>query len=1355
MAEKLRDPLTDLVETPLRDPISDMEEQMSGKAVEQRSVYLDDVDLTVTHPADMTNDQVNDAIQTGVYQRPRFNFYRDVVEPAAAAGIPGVAANAAAQAAQENGLKAVTEPGKGVVRGSEQAIASLGSLSRWFGENLKRQATLTEAPDSLGGKVADSMVSWGQKHYEYWQEQQATGFEAPDPELFRGSFLSNPSWTRALTLVAEAVPSLATAATLTFATGSPLAGAAALGLTQGSEEAVAALEATGSLDTANTVGLTNTVMLTFLERFSLSRFLKGGAGKPVAHVVKGMVEEGVPEALQQAATNIIARVGYDKTRQWFDGVVESLIAGAGSGGILGGLTSGRGKQIDDLTRELHLAGVDQADIELVRNGTTDIILANAEEVDTILQKEAKVQAEKIELTPKEELQDAARVQELDTISTMLEEEKANPEGVDEEAVAVLEEMKRQREMAAPESPMLTKLKAIQEKINTFNAEGKPVPAALQTSYDTILKEMEGGNEGAPVSKSTIRVKTGMEDTSRKRLVSEMQSLKQDLRAQARGAKAGFRAGLAEGKTKIIQALQIGEMKRDAIVDYINKVLPKTERGRFITMVRDAKDSTDLAKAFMRVDKAETDFTRKTLIGDIKKQLAKAARSKNISVDVKKAIESLGSLFDTAVPRGETLKRLKATEDFIKAEIAKGNDVEMPQYILDELQRLRKMPLVDMQTDGLFYLAENIRDAIDLGKTKLKSRQAIIELQKENRLTEIEKGTDHKAEYTKLADGGITGVKTLSDKFLNVFRSIRNYQINAGNAMLPMKHFFQAMGAAYDKHIMVPMQLKYRTYRGEYSKVSTEVAELNERLNLKEENFSRIAVHLINGQETGYEKLLNTFSKKEVDAILAEPLTKDEQEMTKLWRERLDAVRPALAEFMKNVHNKDLKEVAGYFPFKTDYELTQNMDVADRLIENFGLKKNVELGFAEERQGAGNQKVRIDGLNVFLEHMDDALYAIHLGEHIKVTQEMVRTDRFKNAAGDAGQYLTAEWLDLMARKGGVQGNSARGLIDFLNRIRKNTGRASLALNPSSVLVQGVALLDGAGLIGNWAYQGAMDIWSKDWRDFAKKNSVLLANRIGDDPAFEEFNEGVLDKAFVPTKWTDGKTAMAVFIGAYQKYLSDHKMSVDFTKPNIDAILYAENIVTATQGGGQFMELPLMITKGIGLGDLPAWSKTVTQFQSPVFFKWANLTSTGARAVREGNYKLAAQIALYNLAGTAAELMVRNATKALLLAGVGAVLSVNFKEEEEKELWLEFFETMIGNIPMVGNATSLFAYEKLPAPSLQAVMGFIQSGHNAFASEDEDKKAKWATVAAIQLAGIGFGVPLTFKAASIAKQIDDEF
>lgn len=1299
------------------------ENTASPEAVPQRTVYLDDKDMTVGHPATMSNDQVNDAIQTEVYERPRFNFYQDVAA-LATGGAPGVVAERAAAAG--------TEPAKGVVRGGEQILSGIGAVGRWFGENLRREADLRLAePGAAEGWndakiekiVGDSMTQWGDKQQKYWQQQQQTGVEAADPEKFRGSFLSNPSWTRGLTLIAEAVPALGAAAAVTFATGSPLAGASALGLLQGGEEATNTLEAGKPLDTANAVGFANTVLGTALMSFSLGQALKGGEGKIAQHVFKEALTQGAAMSLQTSLTNVIAKIGYDKTRALLQGTFEAFIAGAGSGGILGGLTPGHGVEIDATIQEAHNAGVDHADIQALREAQTEVIIKNADRIDRILQKEAKTQADKIEVLPDEKLAETQQTENVKVIDDLIAE-KEQAAGTDEAAasdIEVLKEMKRQIQLE---------------------------------QKDVVFQEKTRAVEGTTNTKQRINAVTGQRDLSEKRIVSDMQRLKAKLRAEAKGSKAGFKAGRDAGRQQIIEKLNTGELKRDALVDYIKERLPKIEQGKFITMVRDTKNSTDLGKAFSRVDATEQAFNKKALIYDLKDKLARLGKAKNIDVRYKEAIQSAAELLSIVKPRSETIQKLQATLEFIKSERAKGNDVTLPEHVYEALKRLQAVPLADLPIEAVEAMHDAVSTAIETGQMKLQTRQAITELKKENALTELAQGTLHKAEYVPLAEGGITGKLTIDEQFKNVFKNIRNYNVNAGNAMLPMDHFFQAMGEAYHRIIKRPMDLGYRDYRAKYSGVSREVAELNAKLKLNEENFSRMAVHIDANQPSGYEKLINTYSKSAVDAVLSVPLTKPELEMAQLWRKHLDAVRGPLSDFLARVHNKPLGEIPGYFPFKTDYEKTQAMEVGDRIMENFGFKKNVELGFAEARTGVGDQKIRVDGQNIFLEHMDDVYYAIHLGEHIKNMQEMVRGNRFKEAAGDAGQYLTSEWLDLMARKGGTQGNSARGVVDFLNYIRHTTGRASLALNPSSILVQGAGLMDGAGLIGNWAFQGAKDIWSPEWREFIKKNSTALAERMGDDPAYAEFNTNALDKTvFAPTQWTDSKTAAAVFIGAYQKYLSENNLKIDFDKPNVPGILYAEEIVTKTQGGGLFKDLPLMITKGIGLGDFPALAKTVTQFQSPLFFKWANLTSTGARAMKEGNYKLATQIAFYHLAGSASEMMIRNAVKAATLAAVGAVLGVGFKEREDPGFLMDFFETELGNIPTIGNGVSFFAYDKMPAPSLQAAFDLVESGHNAFASDDPEKQQKWIELAGLQLAGVGFGIPLTFKAASIGKQIEE--
>ena len=1369
---------------------------VTQEPIKKRTVYLEDEDITVDYPETMSSDQVNDAIQLEVYGRPRFNFY-DAFNPQGAA-VRFLIDQGAAEAEKVGG-KMLSEPGKAIVRAGEDMLASLGSLSQWFGENLERQADLNDVPDSLGGKIGRDMKSWGNKHFKYWQQQQMTGFEAPDPELFRGSFVSNPSWTRAVSLIAEAIPSLATATAITFATKNPMSGAAALGLTEASGEFSASRESGESLDKSNIVGVSNTFFLTFLERFSLSRFLKkSGSGKPIKEAAVGFFEEGSTEALQTATTNFIARIGYDKTRQIMDGILESFIAGSGSGGIMGGLTAGRAKQVDALIQEAHVAGVSQVDIETVREAQRDLVLAQAEEIEMVLEKEARVRSEELETIPDEELVDAKLKDEIEIIDELIEERQGiadNPEA--ETEIQALEELKTERQLATTKEvddrPKIIKdLEAITEKINKITAEGKQPEDSLLKRQEALQKSIESRpTEGRKMTSRIADFFVTQRDTSKKQLVSEMQRLKDKLRAEAKGAKEGFKAGITQerqaARTKIISLLQAHEseiaevkegakqkadilkktteLKRKTIVDYINKYLPVSERGKFLTMVRDTKNSTDLAKAFARVDKAESDFTRKTIINDIKKQLKKAASAQNISIDYKQAIENMVEVFDLSKPKTETLAKLQATQKFIQDQRAKGNNVEVPEYIYDQLKRLKAIDVNELQTDALFYLSNNIREAIQIGKTKLKTRRAILELFKENRLAELKNGTVKKLETKDIIQDPVTGKVSAPEWMKNKLIQLRNYQMKLGNAILPMDHFFQAMGEAHHRIFKKGIDLKYGSYMKQVLDLSLEVDNLVESLGLNETNFRRIGIYATDQQEGGREKLKNAFTDQEIDGI---KLSSEEMQFYKFMRTKLDEIRPDLEKMMAEVYNQPLGKVANYFPFMTDFDAASEFEMLERLsqLNEFqpGAKKNVDLGMTKARvDKKGAQTVKVDALEVFMKHMDDVYYAVEMAEEIKTLQEIAKSPRFANAAGDLGQLLTVEWLDLLARKGGKAGEVNKGLIKGINFLRQNVGAAFMALNPSSIIIQATALGDAAGFIGNYAFKGAYDLASqREWRDFVMDNSPELRNRVGDDFSFREFGQSWLDKmkqgGMAPTRFVDGQTASGVFVGAYQKYLADNGLELDFKNPEQGGIAYAERIVRQTQSSAFFKDLPLFVSKGVGFFNTKTGAKVITQFQGPLFTRFANLMVSVPGAWKAGDRAQAVAIVGSQLVTSAAEMTIRHISKAGWAMLALALFDYEEEEDEDRSevmMWLtEYAKTITGNVPFVSNFVSLFLYGDAPAPAFSTLSEVFQSMQYALKAKSEGTRNKWAAVMALQAAGIGTGLPLSFKASNLMRKADVE-
>ena len=302
----------------------------------------------------------------------------------------------------------VSESVKGALRGFEGFFAGIGAVTQWIGENItegipsKIAGTTGAIAPGLGllpkkspewqkniqEKIGNKIATWGKNAYSFWREESQRGIEAPDIETFRGGFMENPSWTRGVATVAEAIPSLAAATVVGVATGNVLAGAAALGIVEGSGQYVEARQAGKDVIPANVMGGLSVVGTTVLEVLPLTRFVKGGAGKLGKDIFLGAVQEGGEEVLQALWQNTIAKIGYEKTRDLTQGMIEGFIGGAGSGGVLGGFTSGRGAQMDSLIKEAIIKGVPPKNINAMQEAVKNQIVSNADEIDSGLEKAA-------------------------------------------------------------------------------------------------------------------------------------------------------------------------------------------------------------------------------------------------------------------------------------------------------------------------------------------------------------------------------------------------------------------------------------------------------------------------------------------------------------------------------------------------------------------------------------------------------------------------------------------------------------------------------------------------------------------------------------------------------------------------------------------------------------------------------------------------------------------------------------------------------------------------------------------------------------------------------------------------------
>ncbi len=427
---------------------------------ETKKIFLENENRVMSFEANKTFDEINSEIELNVYGKSKFAFL---------------------------------EIGKATVRGVESSLSGVGAMVEWIGDSVQQGKTLETLiganPSTVGMKplikftdkrsaafqkeVGRGITEWGDTAVKFWQKQQLTGFETADPELFRGSFLENPSWLRATALIAGAIPSLATAAAVTFATKNPIVGAASLGLIEGSQVRREAKEAGVEFEKGTVIGIASVVGTTLLEIIPMTGFLRKSAGKGVIRVgkdvVTGMVQEGSEEVAQAFWNNLLAKIGYDSTRNLTEGMVEGFIAGAGSGGVIGGFSSRGGLNIDEGVREALNKGATQKDVEIARELIKEQIIDNAPEIDKVLNESAKEIAkapDKIiaKPTPKVEEEVARLIKE---------------EGITEEEA--------RKRLAPKPKPFIERIQEIKEKFKRPETIAKKEVKIVQ---EEIIKELE-------------------------------------------------------------------------------------------------------------------------------------------------------------------------------------------------------------------------------------------------------------------------------------------------------------------------------------------------------------------------------------------------------------------------------------------------------------------------------------------------------------------------------------------------------------------------------------------------------------------------------------------------------------------------------------------------------------------------------------------------------------------------------------------------------------------------------------------------------------------------------------------------
>ena len=822
------------------------------------------------------------------------------------------------------------------------------------------------------------------------------------------------------------------------------------------------------------------------------------------------------------------------------------------------------------------------------------------------------------------------------------------------------------------------------------------------------------------------------ERSRKDLIDEIKSNRPELitkrettllNEKIKATEQGIREGRIQTKEEISRV-------QGELIEMIESAkLPLDERGKFLRLIKNIQTKEDLArelpKVVSRLRQMKEKQTRSEIVGNIKKSTERAKSSSSIATEYAQMIDALVNEFELQGHRTETIEALQGTREYIERAIKEGKEIEMPKEVLKQLDILERKPLAEISTEELEELSDTIDELERIGQAKLRLRQMAEEQRRQAALAEIRRDAKplEEKESTRAQIGEkLNAGERLKNKYIDALNRLQDLDL----AITPMDVIFDLLdgfkkyaGANYqtfkqtiDKAFTVYLQLK--------NDAENTVRELANKLKLNVLNFERIGVYAAKMQEGGTEKLINMgLTEQEIENII---LTEEETKLYDLMREKLETFRPLISEIMRLVYNEPFYAVKNYFPFMTDFEKMSASEIRSRFgdsVEQFGLapKKNVKHGFAMRRVG-GKQKIKLNAMEVFLKHVDNAAYFVTVGKETKWLGELAASPEYAEAVGELGQELVRDWVDLIARKGKIAGERH----NILDTFRKHTGAAVLAYRLSSTLIQPTALMDGASLLGNYAFDGAYKISSsREWRKFILDNFPEVKGRIGDDPAFLEFGEGkgVISEVEKAGFWAlqnlDRLTALSIAAGAYQKYCNENNIEVDFSNPNQDGIDYAQRIVRRTQSSSFFKDAPSILTRD-KITHYKSVNKLIFQFQSFMLNRWSLVRHDLWRAgIKEGRMGQAMNIFFFLSLATITEVVIRRGVRALIDA-----VSGDEPDDEERAIEQEIIENGLQTVPFLGSIVQSFKYGSNPIPAVEFSNKFFRKLSASFRAEDDDKK-----------------------------------
>lgn len=187
-----------------------------------------------------------------------------------------------------------------------------------------------------------------------------------DEEIFEGSFVENPSMTRALSLGASAAPSIGWLGGLAKLTKSTTLASVMLAGADADDIYFEARKAGASQNKALGLFAVGTAGTAAFDKYGFEQLFSQKVTAPLAkRVVNSMLSEGVTEGTQTLWQNMVKKYGYDDSQELWEAVIESVIGGALSGGTISAANAGY-VRLQDVRGRLQEKGMSENGLDQVQ-----------------------------------------------------------------------------------------------------------------------------------------------------------------------------------------------------------------------------------------------------------------------------------------------------------------------------------------------------------------------------------------------------------------------------------------------------------------------------------------------------------------------------------------------------------------------------------------------------------------------------------------------------------------------------------------------------------------------------------------------------------------------------------------------------------------------------------------------------------------------------------------------------------------------------------------------------------------------------------------------------------------------------